>query len=173
MARIIIYVSIFIISTFFSIVNAQNSSKVPCSDAEYSQFDFWVGDWNVYNTNGKLIGTNKIVRVPNACAIQENWASKASKSQGTSYNYYNKTDKSWNQVWIDNSGFSLELKGAYSNNQMSLKSKLINSPKGKYYNLITWTKNNDGSVTQVWDYLDENNKKLKEVFRGIYKKDEN
>lgn len=173
MARIIIYISIFILSTFFSIVNAQNSTKAPCSDKEYSQFDFWVGNWNVYNTNGKLIGTNHIVRVPNACAIQENWSSKTSQSQGTSYNYYNKTDNSWNQLWIDNTGFSLELKGAYSNQQMTLKSKLVNSPKGKYYNQITWTLNKDGSVTQVWDYIAENDQKLKEVFRGIYKKDEN
>ena len=173
MVRIIIYISIFIISAFFSIVNAQSTTKIPCSTPEYNQFDFWLGDWNVYNSDGKLIGTNNIVKVPNACAIQENWDSKTSSSKGTSYNYYNKTDNSWHQLWIDNSGFSLELKGVYKNNTMILKSPLVQSEKGNYYNVITWTKNNDGSVTQVWDYVNEQRQKIKEVFRGIYKKKEN
>lgn len=170
MIRVIVYVTVFIISAFFSVITAQNETSIPCSSPEYAQFDFWVGNWDVYDANDKLIGHNNVVRVPNACAIQENWSSETSKSEGTSYNYYNKTDNSWNQVWIDNSGFSLELKGHFKNNAMVLKSNLIKSNKCNYYNLITWTKNNDGSVTQVWDYINENHKKIKEVFRGIYKK---
>lgn len=172
MIRIIIYISIFVITLFSTVVSAQNTQKIPCTAKEYSQFNFWLGNWEVYNTDGKLIGTNNVVNIPNACGIQENWASKTSPSQGTSYNYYNQNDNSWNQLWIDNSGFSLELKGAFKNNQMILKSPVINSKKGNYYNVVTWTKNDDGSVTQVWDYMSEEHKKIKEVFRGIYKKKE-
>ncbi|WP_440122551.1 hypothetical protein [Tenacibaculum sp. Ill] len=53
---------------------------------------------------------------------------------------------------------------------MTLKSDLVKNEKGNYYNQITWTKNKDGSVTQVWNFLNEDLKKTKEVFRGIYKK---
>lgn len=170
MIRVIVYTTIFIITAFFSMANAQTKTTIPCSSPEYAQFNFWVGNWDVYNTDNKLIGRNHVKQVPNACAIQENWSSETSKSQGTSYNYYNKTDNTWNQLWIDNTGFSLNLKGHYKDNVMTLKSELIKSEKGNFYNQITWTKNSDGSVTQVWDYLDENHQKLKEVFRGIYKK---
>ena len=94
------------------------------------------------------------------------------KSSGQEHhcNYYNKKDATWNQVWIDNSGFSLVLKGNYKNGKMVLKSKLLNGKNGKYYNQITWTKNPDGTVTQVWDIFDEKNKKVQEAFKGIYKK---
>lgn len=170
MVRIIVYVTIFIISSFFSIISAQNTPTLPCNEINYTQFDFWVGNWNVYNTQGKLIGHNNVLKMPNACAIQENWTSKTSTSKGTSYNYYNKKDNTWNQVWIDNTGFSLVLKGDFKDSTMTLKSNLVKNDKGNYYNLITWTKNKDGSVTQVWYFLDENHKKIKEVFRGIYKK---
>ncbi|WP_299125529.1 hypothetical protein [uncultured Tenacibaculum sp.] len=173
MARFIIYVTLFTLSTIFSVVNAQNKAVKPCSSPEYSQFDFWVGNWNVYDTKNNLIGTNNIIKLSNACAIQENWVSKTSKSKGTSYNYYNKSDNSWNQLWIDNTGFSLDLKGHYDANRMILKSKLIKSQNGDFYNQITWTKNPDGSVTQIWDYVDKNHQKIKEVFKGIYKKQEN
>ncbi|WP_420552491.1 hypothetical protein [Tenacibaculum aiptasiae] len=173
MVRFIIYVTLFTLSTIFSVVNAQNKGTKPCSSPEYSQFDFWVGNWNVYDTKKNLIGTNNIIKLSNACAIQENWVSKTSKSKGTSYNYYNKSDNSWNQLWVDNTGFSLELKGQYDANKMVLKSKLIKSQNGDFYNQITWTKNSDGTVTQIWDYIDKNHKKIKEVFKGIYKKQEN
>ncbi|CAM1360709.1 conserved hypothetical protein [Tenacibaculum sediminilitoris] len=170
MVRIIVYVTIFIVSSFFSIISAQDKPIKPCSEISYSEFNFWIGNWDVYNTKGELIGHNIVVKMPNACAIQENWTSKTSKSKGTSYNYYNKTNNTWNQVWIDNTGFSLVLKGSFKDNTMVLKSDLVVNDNGDYYNRITWTKNKDSSVTQVWDYLDKDNKKIKEVFRGIYKK---
>ena len=170
MIRIIVYITVFIISSFFSIISAQNKPSIPCNDPAYTQFNFWIGKWDVYNSQGKLIGHNNVVKMPNACAIQENWTSVTSKSKGTSYNYYNKTDNTWNQLWIDNTGFSLVLKGAFKENSMTLLSELLHNDKGSFYNQITWTKNNDGSVTQVWNYLDENRKKIKEVFKGIYKK---
>ncbi len=53
---------------------------------------------------------------------------------------------------------------------MILKSELLEGAKGKYFNQITWTKNRDGSVTQVWNIFNEKNKKTQEAFRGIYKK---
>ncbi len=137
---------------------------------EYKQFDFWLGNWKVYDKNNKLIGTNHVVVLPNACGIQENWTSKTSASLGTSYNYYNKKDNTWNQVWIDNTGFSLVLKGKYDSNKMVLKSEPIKREKDTFYNRITWTKNSNGTVTQVWEYVLENGKTVNEVFRGIYKK---
>ena len=54
---------------------------------------------------------------------------------------------------------------------MVLYSKLIKSKQEDYFNRITWSKNKDGSVTQVWEYLDKNGVVLKEIFKGIYKKE--
>lgn len=165
------YILLFAVLLFtLTNIQSQNNRKVPCSTKEYKQFNFWIGNWNVYNIKNQLIGTNKVVKMPNACAIQENWSSTSGASKGTSYNYYNTKDKSWNQLWIDNAGGSLVLKGGYKNNQMIMKSSLLQGKKGKYYNKLTFTKKNDGSIIQVWELIDANNKVLKELFRGIYKK---
>ena len=170
MNKINIYIVVLFFATINVQLNAQTKNKKPCNSKEYKQFDFWLGNWNVYNVKNQLIGTNKIVKMKNACAIQENWKSKTSQSKGTSYNFYNATDKIWNQVWIDNIGGSLELKGTYKNNKMILKSKLISGTKGDYYNQITWFNNSDGTVTQLWELLDINNTPFNEIFRGTYKK---
>lgn len=169
MSRILALTILFISLAFTFNINAQ-SKKAPCDSEKYQEFNFWVGDWNVYNTNNKLVGTNTILKMQSNCVMQENWISNSGPSKGTSYNYYNKTDDSWNQVWVDNSGFSLVLKGNLENGSMVLKSDLIKGQKNTYYNRITWTPNKDGSVTQLWEILRKDDTILSEAFRGIYKK---
>lgn len=170
MIRFITYLITLLLLFFMSLLDAQNTSKLTCSANEYNQFNFWIGEWNVYDNNDKLIGENIIKSMPNACAIQENWTSAKGNSLGTSYSYYDASDKKWHQLWIDNKGYVLATEGNFANNTMVLTSKLVQSKKGDFYNRITWTQNEDGSVTQIWDYLDTNNKIIQQAFKGIYKK---
>lgn len=173
MLRTITFLVLLFCASISSELLSQNAKKLPCSDEKHQQFDFWEGSWNVYDINGKLIGTNKLVKMQNNCVMQENWESRTSNNKGTSYNYYNKVDDTWNQIWIDNSGFSLVLKGKLINGKMVLKSDLIKSKKENYYNRVTWSKNEDNSVTQVWEYVSENHKVISEAFKGIYKRKSN
>ncbi|NVJ89886.1 MAG: hypothetical protein HWD82_10685 [Flavobacteriaceae bacterium] len=46
----------------------------------------------------------------------------------------------------------------------------MKTAKGSYYNRVTWSKNNDGSLTQLWKYINVEGKVISEAFRGIYKK---
>ncbi len=166
-----IHLVVLIILTCITHSFAQNGKPSPCSSENHQAFDFWIGDWNVYNTKGKIIGTNEVVKLQDGCVLQENWVASNTTNTGTSYNYFDSTDNTWNQVWISNTGNVLNLKGNINKDgDMVLKSKLMNGKKGKYYNQITWSKNNDGSVTQRWDILNENNKLINTAFEGIYKK---
>lgn len=169
MFRILTFLIVFISFSFVSELNAQ-TQKAPCDAEKYQEFNFWVGDWNVYDTQNKLIGTNKILKMQSNCVMQENWESKTSPNKGTSYNYYNGVDDSWNQLWVDNGGYSLILKGKLVDGKMILSSAPAKGKNGDYINRVTWTPNKDGSVTQVWDYLDTKGKIIQEAFRGIYKK---
>ena len=74
-------------------------------------------------------------------------------------NYYNLIGKTWFQVWIDNSGFSLTLKSNYINNKMVLKSELLNGKQGTSYDQMTWQKNGDTSVIQTWSIFNEKDEK--------------
>jgi hypothetical protein len=163
----ILFILSFLILTPLSI-NAQDQDCNCCTD-NHDQFDFWLGEWNVFDKNGKKVGENTIVELQDNCLIQENWVSES--MTGSSYNYFNPADSSWNQVWIDNVGSSLILKGSYMDGKMILKSELL---KGKkidfYYNQITWEKSDDGSVIQIWDTFDKEDQLITNIFTGIYRK---
>ncbi len=166
---IIVLASTFFVF-FYTETYSQDKSKVACTTVAYKQFDFWIGIWNVYDVKSKLIGTNTVVKMPNACTIQENWSSKTSTNKGTSYNYYDVTDNTWNQLWIDNAGSILKLKGKLIGKNMVLKSDLITGKKKSFYNQITFFNNSDGTVTQLWELLDKDGIIFNEIFRGIYKR---
>tara|TARA_R110002073_G_scaffold279026_1_gene442974 strand:+ start:233461 stop:234006 length:546 start_codon:yes stop_codon:yes gene_type:complete len=168
---------IFLCFLFFGIgiknSNAQQQQKLidkcACCTEAHQSFDFWIGDWTVYDSNGNILGTNSIKKEYDNCVLWEQWKS-AGINHGTSYNYYNTSDKTWNQVWIDNSGYNLTLKGNYIDGKMILKSNLLQGENGDYYNQITWNTNKDGSVLQTWEVFNKDGKKTQELFKGIYKK---
>jgi hypothetical protein len=141
-----------------------------CCTQNHTAFDFWVGEWIVFDTSGNKIGENKIERIENNCIINEHWIGDKG-STGSSYNYFDLEDSTWNQVWIDSQGGNLILKGLPSKNKMTLRSKFQKDPEGKSYcNRVSWTLNTDGSVTQRWDIADEKDALMSVVFIGIYRK---
>ena len=153
---------------FASVYNGQNN--IGCNYRQSNQFDFWVGDWNVYDSTGALVGENRIEKQYENCVIQENWVSQG-VNKGTSYNYFNPNDSTWNQLWLDNQGSILKLKGKFQNNMMVLKSDLIPGKKVSfYYNQISWIKNSDGSVNQNWEIFDDEDNFLRQLFFGVYRK---
>lgn len=163
--KTIILLSFFCLGTF----PFQAQENCSCCSAEHQQFDFWIGDWEVFNEKGVKIGENLIEPLEDHCIISENWNGTKGGS-GKSFNYYDPADQTWNQLWLSNSGNILKLKGKASEDKMILRSELQENEKGRFYNQITWTKNEDGSVTQLWELLDENGKKIGNVFKGIYRK---
>jgi len=164
-------VTIFIFTQFCSTIRAQNSKSNPvdcaCCAAHYKDFDFWEGQWVVKDTLGNKIGENSIKKIESNCILQEEWKGQKGSS-GTSINYFNKKDSTWNQTWVSGTGNVLVLKGNLKNDKMVLKSELIEGQRGFYYNQITWTPNDDGTVTQLWEIFAEDGTKQQNLFKGIY-----
>ncbi|MCB7481586.1 hypothetical protein [Christiangramia sediminis] len=154
---------------FISVITFAQDSDCACCSSQHSQFDFWVGDWDVFNRNDEKIGENLVEKLEDNCILNENWKGE-NGSSGKSYNYYDPEDDTWNQLWISNSGNILKLKGKAQVDQMILKSELTRSDKGEFYNQITWTKNSDGSVTQLWEIYDPQGNLLNTAFEGTYRK---
>ena len=145
-------------------------SNCNCCTPNHRAFDFWAGDWEVFDSTGTKVGENLIYKVERNCVLNEHWTSVRGGT-GRSYNYYDPADSTWNQIWLDSWGSNLVLKGKPEGNKMILKSELLPGEKIDWYaNRITWTSNEDGSVTQTWDVLDKNDKIISVAFKGIYKR---
>ena len=139
----------------------------PCADPPSRQFDFWIGDWDVFNPEGKQVGTNRIALLYD-CVLHESW--KATKVfEGQSFNRYDPERGVWHQTWVDNAGSLLLLEGGVKDGAMVLTDATTPGRKaGAAMNEIRWTRNEDGTVRQVWLSSADGGKTWKTEFDGKY-----
>ena len=136
-----------------------------CADGASRQFDFWLGDWDVFDPAGKQVGTNRISLLY-GCVLHESW--KASKMEGQSFNRYDADRGVWHQTWVDSSGSLLLLEGGLKDGAMILSDAATPGRKAEAINEIRWTKNADGSVRQLWLASADGGKTWKTEFDGKY-----
>ena len=164
-----IYLTLFLV---FNISGFSQNNTCNCCTEKHTEFDFWIGLWNVTDSNGTKVGTNTIEKIQDNCTLRENWTSAKGNFTGTSYNFYNKDTNQWEQIWVDNQGGNLHLKGNRTGNQMILRSDELTNKEGQpFFHRITWTMNDDGSVRQLWETI-TNEKDVTIAFDGLYKKAE-
>ena len=145
---------------------AQTAPPAPpppaCQTAEYRQFDFWLGEWEVFLPGGKKAGDSRIESIAAGCALLENWSGNGGFS-GKSLNSYDSEDKRWHQSWVDSSGSRLELVGSYADKRM-----VLSSAPGSTVQRIAWSVNDDGSVRQLWESSVDGGKAWAVQFDGKY-----
>ncbi len=143
----------------------------PCASEEAHQFDFWLGEWDVYHTTADtIVGHNNITPLANGCALLENWTSGTGFT-GSSINKYNFLTKKWEQMWVDVSGTTLHINGEYKDGKMILENEQpARTGNGTVQNKITYYNNADGTVRQHWEYSSDKGKTWQNAFDGMYKK---
>jgi len=146
-----------------------SAATTPCDSPRYHDFDFWVGDWDVYgNAQGKLAGTNHVTREHGGCVIHEHYETTRGYD-GESLNTYDGARDVWHQTWVDSSGLLLVLEGGLRGGKMVLEGK-IQGPGGKAVpQRITWSPGPQGSVRQLWEQQGGDGK-WTTVFDGTYVK---
>jgi hypothetical protein len=147
------------------------SRPAPCTAPEYHQFDFWIGNWDVYDATGKTLqGTNEVTRVLGDCVLQEHWAGSQGGT-GQSFNVYDAARKVWHQTWIDDHGGLLVLEGTFVRGKMILSGeKPTQGEQPAHTDRITWEPLEDGVVRQLWETSNDHGKTWKVAFDGRYKR---
>lgn len=85
----------------------------PCKySAEAKQFDFFIGEWDAFNPQGRKDGTSVIQSIADGCGVLENWTNGFGGS-GKSINFYDKNAGKWFQYWIGQNGVPLRFAGIY------------------------------------------------------------
>lgn len=124
-----------------------------CQDeAAFHDFDFWVGEWDVYNNaNGNRAGRNRIEAQESGCVLVERWTA-TSGGTGMSINYYDMVTDEWRQVWVAN-GYSIDIVGGLDEDgSMVLVGEIHNYAQQQSFPFRgTWTPNADGTVRQLFE----------------------
>jgi len=148
----------------------------PCATAEFHQFDFWLGEWDVFNPAGQKIGTNSITSTDGGCVLLESWKS-ARGGTGHSFNFYEPTTKRWHQFWVASGGNGSPLSVAADGTPMPMSGALVNgamvlqsAPATKLMNRWTWSKVEGGKVRQHAEQSTDGGATWTTAFDGLYVK---
>lgn len=139
----------------------------PCAEGPYRQFDFWAGEWDVRDAEGKTAGINSISKEENGCVLVERWRSAAGGT-GQSYNYYDPAANKWKQLWVG-LGILLHMEGEFRDGSMRLEGPLQYLSQGRSTILRgTWSALADGRVRQHFEESEDGGKTWATWFDGYY-----
>ncbi|MFI5154976.1 MAG: tetratricopeptide repeat protein [Chitinophagales bacterium] len=105
------------------------NSVYPCfADPKAREFDFWIGEWDVYQTGTTIqVGRSVIQQSSGGCAILENWTSLQGHN-GKSLNYRDPSSGEWEQDWIGSDGAPQRyLHGTYKDSAMRFQFESISN----------------------------------------------
>lgn len=121
------------------------------TEATYADFDFWVGEWHVYDAeSGELRGFDDIEKDLGGCVISQHWRQMddnfappgaVQRLQGKSVSGIN-ADGQWRQVWLDNGGGNLVFTGGMVDGVMTITSEWYSVP----------TPNGPAIIRNIWNW---------------------
>ena len=148
-----LFMIVMIFLSFFSF--SQSNNQKPCSAAQASQFDFWIGDWNLI-WNDSIRGNNRIQKIFGNCTIHENFSNPKTGYFGQSWSVYNANYQYWQQTWIDSNGGYIALTGGMKGDSMVLTTEEQQvptniSPTGKLISRMVFFNIKPDSFNWVWE----------------------
>lgn len=143
-----------------------------CQAPEHSQFDFWIGHWDVYATGSeRLVGRNLIEKIYGGCTIRENWM-PVGGTGGGSLNMYSPVDRRWHQTWQDSANARVEFDGGMAGDTMVLIGYWpgIGGPGKDGWVRMSYSRNADGSVRQLGEQSLDHGRSWSTAFDLTYRK---
>lgn len=146
------------------------NASFPCrADKKRRMFDFWIGEWTVFTTQGNQPAGESIIQiVSEGCLILENWKGVNGYS-GKSMNFVNEKGD-WEQIWMGSDGNVTRFgSGNFINNEMFFQfESTVNGTKkiGKFH----FYKLDDNTVRQMQESSTDNGKTFTIDYDLTYKR---
>lgn len=135
---------------FKELLTSMDKKRRPCMySLEARQFDFWLGEWDVFNPQGQQVGTSVIQQIAHGCGILENWS-----GGGKSLNFYDPNDGKWYQYWIGGNGSPLRYSGNFKDGAMRYQTETTRQDGTKIFQRLTFF-NVEGYVRQLAEQSDD------------------
>jgi ketosteroid isomerase-like protein len=138
-----------------------------CAAPEYRQFDFWIGDWDVFDVDNPSIkvararvdnpsirvARARVERILDGCVLQEDYQD-TNGLKGRSFSIYDTSNKTWRQSWVTNRGQTLAIEGGLQAGEMVLAG-VDRAVEGKQRRVRGTWKLVDGGVRETaWTSVD-------------------
>jgi hypothetical protein len=129
-----------------------DSASAPCDTPQHHQFDFWVGDWQVFDARtNQLVAFDRVEKHSQGCIVQQNltMVTDLYRRPGVGYRMtgigVNRFDgESWLELWADNQWGAIVLRGMPAAGKAMVLTTII--PSRNRDLRLEWEKRPDGSV---------------------------
>ena len=116
-----------------------------------SDFDFWLGEWNVSWDEGRLRGRNSIAREYGGNVVYERFDGRPGIDLvGMSVSVYREAVDRWFQTWVDDSGNYFALQGGMEDGEMILLGEQ-SGPRGRVSLRMRFSDIRDDRFTWRWE----------------------
>jgi hypothetical protein len=89
-----------------------------CQTGSHHQFDFWLGQWDVFERGGQTKAADvRVETVLDGCALREEYSDPQGVT-GTSLSSYDTKTGHWQQTWINSHGQLLVIQGTLEGRSM-------------------------------------------------------
>lgn len=116
------------------------------SAAEYHQLDFWIGDWDTFETDtsgGPSIARARVDSIAQGCAIHELYE-QTDGLIGDSILSYDPVRKQWQQTWVTNRGAIMVIFGNFKDDALVLEGEAHLKDGRTVMQRITWKAKDKG-----------------------------
>jgi len=152
-----------------TLITTMSVQAYPCQNQPgFSDFNFWIGDWDVHLANGSKAGSNSIVREERGCVLVEHWVS-ATGGTGMSINYLDKSTDEWVQIWNAEGGSQIDIRGGLTDEGMAMEGTIHYIGNGTTAPFrALWTALPDGRVRQYFEQSNDGGTTWAPWFEGFY-----
>ena len=158
-----------ICATFALVAAGRTPTAIAAEPGAHHELDSWLGDWDVFDSAGHLVGTNRIERVLDGAALIEHWRD-ADGSEGKSWFYFYPPERRWKQVWVT-PGFVKEKAQVEAPAESIRFRGEIHARNGRtLLDQTTLTRQPDGSVRQVIEQSADGGRNWQIGFDAIYRR---
>ena len=111
-----------------------------CSAADYHALDFWIGDWDTFETDapsGPSVARARVQPIAQGCAIHELYEQNDGLV-GDSILSYDPVRRQWQQTWVTNFGSLMVLWGNFKDGALVLEGEAHLRDGRSVVQRITW-----------------------------------
>jgi len=140
-----------------------------CPDPEFRQFDFWLGDWDTFESDHSEPGSiarARVTPIAAGCAIHELYE-QTDGLIGDSILSYDAVRKVWQQTWVDNRGSLLVISGAFKDGAVTMEGEMHLRNGNKVLQRITWKIEGNGVGVREFSVRSKDGGKTWEPFFDV------
>lgn len=139
----------------------------PCLNTEgYRQFDFWLGEWDVF-AGSQQVGYNNVKALQQGCVVEENWEATGGRGTGQSFNFYNPVTRKWHQSYMGSGGDNWMMDGEYKDGALRYEGHIY-TPGSDVLVHMTFFNLEPGKVRQLAETSADGGKTWATTWDAIY-----